>query len=89
MSSEGYPGSYETGYPISGLENIDNNALAFQAGTKLSDEGKIYTNSGRVLTLACTGKNVAEARARVYHNLESIHFKGSYYRKDIALRKGD
>ena len=89
MSSEGYPGSYETGYPISGLDNIDKNALAFQAGTKLGNEGKIYTNSGRVLTLACTGRNVAEARARVYHNLQNIHFKGSYYRKDIALRKGD
>lgn len=87
MASEGYPGSYKTGYPISGLDNIDNDALVFQAGTKLGDEGKIYTNSGRVLTLACTGNNVAEARAKVYRNLKNIHFKGGYYRKDIALRK--
>ncbi len=87
MASAGYPGSYKTGYPISGLNNIDKDALVFQAGTKLGNEGRIYTDSGRVLTLACTGKNLTEARAKVYQNLQNIHFNGSYYRKDIALRK--
>jgi len=88
MSSAGYPSNYEIGYPISGLANIDKDALAFQAGTKLGNEGSIYTNGGRVLTLSCTGEDMAEARAKVYHNLKNIHFTGSYYRKDIALRKG-
>ena len=87
MSSAGYPGSYEKGYPIIGLESINKDALVFQAGTKLGNEGKIYTNSGRVLTLSCTGKNVTEARAKVYHNIKNINFNGSYFRKDIALRK--
>lgn len=87
MASAGYPDSYETGYPIDGLDNIDRDALVFQAGTKLGDEGAIYTNSGRVLTLVCTGKDLTEARTKVYQNLQNIHFTGSYYRKDIALRR--
>ncbi len=87
MSSAGYPASYEKGYPIIGLESIDKDALVFQTGTKLGNEGKIYNNSGRVLTLSCTGKDIEEAREKVYHNIKNIHFNGSYYRKDIALRK--
>ena len=87
MASAGYPNTYETGYPIDGLDNVDKDALVFQAGTKLVDKGAIYTNSGRVLTLVCTGKDMAEARAKVYQNLQNIHFTGSYYRKDIALRR--
>lgn len=70
---------------ISALAEKD--LLVFHAGTKLGDDGKVYTNGGRVLTVVGTGKNIAEARAKAYRNLPSIHFEGCHYRKDIALRE--
>jgi len=92
MSSAGYPGSYKTGFPIfvakpqiSALAEKD--VLIFHAGAKLGDDGIIYTDGGRVLTVVGTGKDMAEAREKVYRNLHNIHFEGCYYRKDIALRE--
>jgi len=87
MSSGGYPGSYKTGFPIKGLDKAEKDALIFHAGTRLGDDGTIYTSGGRVLTVACIGKNIAEARERVYAHLPDIYFEGCYYRKDIALRE--
>lgn len=87
MASAGYPGSYKRGFPIEGLDKTDKDLLVFHAGTKLGDDGKVYTNGGRVLTVVGTGKNIAEARAKAYRNLPSIHFEGCHYRKDIALRE--
>ena len=83
MASGGYPGSYKTGFPISGLEQVDPEILIFQAGTKL-EEGRTVTAGGRVLTVVATGKTLAEARDKVYLNLPRIHFEGCHYRKDIA-----
>ncbi len=87
MASGGYPGSYEKGFPVKGLENVDKDLLIFHAGTRLGDDGTIYTNGGRVLTVVGIGKDMAEARDKVYRNLPDIHFDGCYYRKDIALRE--
>ena len=87
MASADYPGSYKRGFPIEGLDKTDKDLLVFHAGTKLGDDGKVYTNGGRVLTVVGTGKNIAEARAKAYRNLPSIHFEGCHYRKDIALRE--
>ncbi len=87
MASAGYPGSYKTGFPIKGLDKVDKDVVIFHAGTKLGNDGIIYTNGGRVLTVASTGKDMAEAQGKVYRNLPSIHFEGCYYRKDIALRE--
>jgi phosphoribosylamine--glycine ligase len=88
MASGGYPGSYQTGFPISGLNNLDKDILVFQAGTKLdSGSEKVLTNGGRVLTVAATGKTLTEARERVYNNITRIHFEGCHYRKDIGLVK--
>jgi len=89
MSSGGYPGSYKTGFPIQGIDNVDKDVLVFHAGTKLGNDGIIYTDGGRVLTVAGTGKDMAEAREKVYHNIPNIYFEGCYYRKDIALREID
>jgi phosphoribosylamine--glycine ligase len=86
MASAGYPGSYKTGFLISGLDRLDKGILVFHAGTKAGAGGKIYTNGGRVLTVVASGKTVAEARAKVYSNLPYIHFEGCYYRKDIAAQ---
>ena len=88
MASAGYPGSYKTGFPITGLDNLDKDILVFHAGTKL-ESGQVLTNGGRVLTVVTMGKTVAEARERVYANLPRIHFEGCHYRRDIALIKGD
>ena len=87
MASAGYPGKYEMGCPIEGFDNVDEDLLVFHAGTRLGDDGQVYTDGGRVLTLVSIGKDMAEARARVYHNLPDIHFEGCHYRKDIALRE--
>jgi len=89
MASAGYPGSYQTGFPISGLDNLDKDILVFHAGTKVGSEPEeVLTNGGRVLTVVATGKTIAEARQKVYANMPRIHFEGCHYRKDIALVKG-
>ena len=87
MAPAGYPGSYKTGLPISGLDNLDKDILVFHAGTKLAS-GQVLTSGGRVLTVAAMGKTLAEAREKVYGNLPRIHFEGCHYRQDIALIKG-
>jgi phosphoribosylamine--glycine ligase len=85
MASGGYPGSYKTGYPISGLDKVDKEILIFHAGTKLDADGRVVTNGGRVLTVVAKGKTLAKAREKVYNNISRIRFKGAHYRTDIAL----
>ncbi|GAF72282.1 unnamed protein product, partial [marine sediment metagenome] len=86
MASGGYPGSYKTGFPIEGLDKVDEDILVFHAGTKASN-GEIYTDGGRVLTVAARGRTIAEARDRVYSNIPRIHFEGCHYRRDIGARE--
>ena len=88
MASAGYPGSYKTGFPITGLDNLDRDILVFHAGTRLGSEpGQVLTSGGRVLTVGAMGKTITEAREKVYLNLPRFHFEGCHYRKDIALLK--
>lgn len=87
MASDGYPGSYKTGFPIQGIGSVDKDVLVFHAGTKMGNDGDICTDGGRVLTVAGAGKDIAEAREKVYDNIRRISFDGCYYRKDIALRE--
>lgn len=89
MSSGGYPGSYKTGFPIQGIDSVDKDVLVFHAGTKLGNDGIIYTDGGRVLTVVGVGQDMAEARGKVYRNIGNIYFEGCHYRKDIALREID
>ena len=85
MASAGYPRSYKTGFPITGLDNLDKDILVFHAGTKVGLElGQVLTSGGRVLTVVAMGKTIADARQKVYANISRIHFDGCYYRKDIA-----
>ena len=86
LASAGYPGNYNTSFPIEGLDSVDRDILVFHAGTKAKGD-QILTDGGRVLTVAATGKTIAEARERVYSNLPRIHFEGCHYRKDIAARE--
>ncbi len=88
IASGGYPGKYQTGYPITGLDSLDKDILVFHAATKLSLDGKqILTSGGRVLTVVARGKTMKEAREKVYANVPRIQFEGCHYRKDIALFK--
>ncbi|SKC53948.1 phosphoribosylamine--glycine ligase [Maledivibacter halophilus] len=82
LASQGYPGKYEKGKVIKGLESIKD-AVVFHAGTKLMD-GNIVTNGGRVLGVVATGKNINEARNIAYKNVDKIKFEGKQYRKDIG-----
>jgi phosphoribosylamine--glycine ligase len=87
MASAGYPGSYQTGFPISGLGNLEEGILIFQAGTTRDQQtGNLITSGGRVLTAVATGKTLADARNKVYRNLPRISFEGCYYRTDIAAQ---
>ncbi|MBI4311188.1 MAG: phosphoribosylamine--glycine ligase, partial [Chloroflexi bacterium] len=87
MASQGYPDSYTTGYPIRGLEaaKAKGEALVFHAGTRADGEA-VATSGGRVLTVVGQAPTLAEARARAYAAVQSIHFENAYFRKDIALR---
>jgi phosphoribosylamine--glycine ligase len=87
LASGGYPASYKTGFPIQGIDSMEKDVLVFHAGTKVGNDGIIYTDGGRVLTVAGMSKNMAEARKKVYNNISNIYFEGCYYRKDIALRE--
>lgn len=85
MASAGYPGSYQTGFPIFGLSEVDREVMVFHAGTKDGPTpGEVVTSGGRVLTVVATGKHLTEAREKVYNNISRIHFKGCQYRRDIA-----
>ena len=84
MASKGYPGSYSIGLPITGLDKLDKDIMVFHAGTKI-DKGAIVTAGGRVLALAALGKNIAQAREKIYNNISKVRFEGCHYRKDIAL----
>jgi phosphoribosylamine--glycine ligase len=86
LASGGYPGKYETGLPIAGLDAVDEDIVVFHAGTKV-DDGAILTDGGRVLTVVGTGRDIADARDRVYSNIPRIRFEGCHYRRDIGLRE--
>jgi len=83
-ASKGYPGKYEKGKIITGLDEItDSEIFVFHAGTKKVDN-QIYTNGGRVLAVTSVGNTIDEARKKAYENLSKINFEGIYFRTDIA-----
>ncbi len=86
MASGGYPGSYEKGKEITGLEQVDEDVMVFHAGTKLED-GKFRTAGGRVLGVTARGRDMEEARGKAYANVKKIHFDGAHYRTDIGIKK--
>lgn len=82
MVSEGYPGAYKKGLPISGL-NESGDALVFHAGSS-ADTGAIVTDGGRVLAVTALGDSIDGARRSAYRVAEGIHWDGVYFRKDIG-----
>jgi phosphoribosylamine---glycine ligase len=87
LASEGYPGAYPKGRPISGPdEAAGREAVAvFHAGTARRD-GRVVTAGGRVLAVSATGDDLPSALTRAYAGVECIHFEGMHYRKDIGKR---
>lgn len=85
LASGGYPGRYEKGLEITGLDSIDRDILVFHSGTAKSG-GKILTNGGRVLGLVGRGPTVDEARRLVYENIGEVYFEGAFYRRDIGTK---
>jgi phosphoribosylamine---glycine ligase len=87
MASKGYPGRFEIGYEIRGLEKTDKEDLTiFHAGTKLNNLNKLITNGGRVLDVTSLGNTIKEATIKSYNNVKKISWGNNleYYRKDIA-----
>jgi phosphoribosylamine--glycine ligase len=87
MASGGYPGSYEKGKVISGLEEAAKvrDAFVFHAGTVLK-EGKVVTNGGRVLGVTALGNGIQEAIRKAYEAVAKISWEGAYYRRDIGQK---
>jgi phosphoribosylamine--glycine ligase len=85
MASGGYPGEYETGKPIKGLDSLPEGALVFHAGTETRD-GSCYTAGGRVLNVTATANDLAGARELAYEAVGRISFEGAVFRKDIGHR---
>ena len=85
--SGGYPGSYETGKPIHGLDAVDDRVDIFHAGTAIDDDGRTVTAGGRVLAVTAVADTLAEARGIAYDNIRRITFDGAFHRTDIALRE--
>ncbi|MCR4601671.1 MAG: phosphoribosylamine--glycine ligase [Clostridia bacterium] len=83
LASGGYPGDYEKGKVITGLEDVDDDVVVFHAGTKF-DNGNIVTSGGRVLGVTATGATNDEARARAFDNVKRISFEGAHFRNDIG-----
>ncbi|MFS1514212.1 phosphoribosylamine--glycine ligase [Chengkuizengella sp. SCS-71B] len=84
LSSGGYPGAYEKGIPMHGLDEVES-SVVFHAGTALKD-GQIVTNGGRLVGVTATGTNIEEARQKAYADVEKIDYEGKHYRTDIAKK---
>ena len=84
LASAGYPGSYEKGKVITGLDQVSEDIIVFHAGTK-EVNGNIVTNGGRVLNVCALGSSLEDVREKVYKAQETINFEGKYFRKDIGL----
>ena len=86
MASEGYPGSYPKGLPITGIDAAEaTDTTVFHAGTKATDEG-LVTSGGRVLAVTALGDSLKETLEKAYGGVDKIAFKGAHYRKDIGQK---
>lgn len=85
LTSKGYPGSYEKGKVIKGLDSLKNrdDLMVFHAGTSVDDKGFV-TSGGRVLGVTALGKDIRSAKENAYQAIKKIHFDGMHYRKDIG-----
>jgi len=86
LAAHGYPGSVRTGDAISGLDATPPaGSKVFHAATR-SEDGRVLSSGGRVLTVCALGRDIAQARERAYAAIEGVHFDGMFYRRDIGHR---
>ena len=83
LVSGGYPGKYDKGYEMTGLDAVEG-SLLFHAGTR-AEQGKVLTDGGRVLAVSSYGGSIAEALARSFRGAEQIGFEKKYFRRDIGF----
>ena len=83
MVAGGYPGSYEKGHEINGLDDVSG-SLVFHAGTRLDASGKVVTNGGRVLCVTTLDSSMPSALLKTYQQVDKISWQGSNYRHDIG-----
>ena len=90
MCSGGYPDAYKKGIPITGIKEAEANSggevKVFHAGTKLTKDGTLVTNGGRVLNVCAFGKTLKDAQQRANEACEKIAFDGAFFRRDIGFR---
>lgn len=88
LASEGYPGSYEKGKVILGIEEAEaiDGVMVFHAGTKRNADGELVTNGGRVLNVVALGDTFEQARERAYEACDLINFEGKQLRSDIGSK---
>ncbi|MDD5382118.1 MAG: phosphoribosylamine--glycine ligase [Candidatus Margulisbacteria bacterium] len=88
LASGGYPGKFEKGIPINGLDKIDQieEVIVFHAGTELTGDNKVVTAGGRVLGVTALGDNIKFAIEKAYRAIGLLHFKNMHYRKDIGKK---
>ncbi|MBI1869610.1 MAG: phosphoribosylamine--glycine ligase [Chlamydiae bacterium] len=87
LTSGGYPGAYQNGFEILGLDQASKmeNIMLFHAGTS-SKDGKILTHGGRVLGVTSLGKDMKQAQTLAYDTITKIHFERMHYRRDIGMK---
>ena len=88
LASEGYPGAYEKGKVVLGIEEAEDidGVMVFHAGTKRNADGELVTNGGRVLNVVALGDTFEEARERAYEACDLINFEGKQLRSDIGRK---
>ena len=88
LASAGYPGAYENGKVILGIEEAEaiKDVMVFHAGTKLNEDGEIVTNGGRVLNVVALGSTFEQARERAYRAVDLINYEGKQFRTDIGRK---
>jgi phosphoribosylamine--glycine ligase len=83
LVSEGYPGDFERGKVMSGLNLVQDSTL-YHAGTKQGDNGEVLSNGGRVIAVTSFGSNIQEALAKSLASAELVQYDNKYYRRDIG-----
>ncbi len=90
LAADGYPGKYQKGEVIKGLEKAENaGALIFHAGTGKDSQGQVISNGGRVLGITALGETLPEAIEKAYTAVNAVDWPGAYFRRDIARRGCD
>lgn len=85
VASGGYPDAYEKGKVITGLDQVSKDITVFHAGTAKKND-TVVSDGGRVLTVTAVGNTLADAKDKIYGEINKIHFDGSFFRKDIGYR---